>query len=98
MKDTVNALAKDGTVIRAKDLTMDAGNDLKVIAASGAIGVSGKSAVAVNGLVNVLKTNTLTELNGRATLAGAARITAHSDRDVVNAVASVNATGRKSVV
>ena len=97
LKDTTNALVKNGTTITANTMDVLAVSDYKQLGASAAIAASAKAGVAVNGMVTVAKANALAEMDGAATLSGKATVKATSDRDIINAAATVAVGGQAGV-
>ena len=90
IKDQTNALVGKDTDITANTLGVTAFSDYKLNSASAAVS-GGKIAGAVNGMVNIVKASTLAEMEGRATLSGAANVSARSVRDIVNVEATLGA-------
>ena len=97
MKDKTNALAAKGTQITGDALSIEAGSDYSLVGASGALAGSGKAALAVNGLVTILKANTLAEMEGSATLKNMANVSAHSNRDIIDVAIAAAGSGGAGV-
>ncbi len=93
-KDSTKAVAETGTTIAAGgDININAQSDYKLRSASASIGAAGTAGVAVNGIVSVMKGNTIAEMGGKAAVNGAVNVNASGARDVINAGATVGGGG-----
>ena len=96
LRDGTHARALTGTEITAGSLNINAESNYTMRAASAALG-AGKTAVAVNGIVSLVKADTLAELDGKVTtLGGRVSVKATSRRDVINGALNIAGAGETS--
>ena len=93
VKDSTHALVEQDTNILAGSLNINAKNDYTARDASAALACSGDAAVSVNGIVSLVKAETLAETEGRARLDEAVSIVATSKRDVINEALGFDVSG-----
>ena len=98
-KDRTNALVTRGAVLNdISRLDIDARSNYTQTAITGAVGASGETAATVNGIVNILRASTLSEVEGEVNGAaegssGSVNVFASAKRDVTNVAANVAGSG-----
>ena len=103
-KDKTNALVTKGAdiLLYDGDLLIKADSDYTQTGVTGSVGASGTVAATVNGMVNLLRSSTLAEMEGKAktyTTYGNAKtsVKASAKRDVTNIAANVAGGGTAGV-
>ncbi len=93
-KDSTKAVVETGATVNAGgDINVNAQSDYKLRSTSASIGAAGTAGVAVNGIVSVMKGNTIAEIAGEAVSGSGVNVKASGARDVINAGATVGGGG-----
>ena len=97
--DETKAVVSKGTNTTASKMNVTADSDYTLTGASGTFAASGQAGVAVNGMVTIVKANTLAEMGGKATLDGknGLNVRASSKRDIIKAAVSAGVGGQAGV-